>query len=99
MVQCLIQNKIVFVGLEGSNYTHITIKGKGITITDLNREEARNLIEDQALELAEPETYANYDRHLGKIYTDGKFKDYVNKRPSIKANLLFLLERFDNNDD
>lgn len=95
MVQCLIQNKIVFIGLEGYSYTHVTIKGRGIVITDLNRDEARDLIRDQELELAEPETYANYDRHLGKIYTDGKFKDYVNKRPTIKSNLLFLLEQLD----
>lgn len=95
MVQCLIQNKIIFIGLEGYTYTHVTIKGKGIVITDLDRDEARDLIRDQELELAEPETYANYDRHLGKIYTDGKFKAYVNKRPSVKANLLFLLEQLD----
>lgn len=95
MVQCLIQNKIIFIGLEGYTYTHVTIKGRGIVITDLDRDEARDLIRDQELELAEPETYANYDRHLGKIYTDGKFKAYVNSRPSVKANLLFLLEQLD----
>lgn len=95
MVQCLIQNKIVFIGLEGYTYTHVQIKGRGIIITNLDRDEARDLIRDQELELAEPESYANYDRHLGKIFTDGKFKTYVNKRPSIKKNLLFLLEQLD----
>ena len=92
VTQCLIKNRIVFLGLEGYNYTHIKIKGHGIIITELSRKDALNLIKDQKLNLINQE---EYDKTLGKIYTDDKFKDYVNKHPVIKNNLLFLLEQLD----
>lgn len=95
MVQCLLVNKIVFIGLESYTYTHIKIKGKGITITELDRIEAKDLIEEEGLALADPDDYDDYNHHYGKIYTDGKFKNHLNKYPKIKRNVLKILDKMD----
>lgn len=96
MVECLIKNRINFIGFEDYCYIHIRIKNNGVTISELDRIEANNLIKDNNLKQAMPEDYAQpYDRKLGKIFTDGKFKDYINKHLSVKTNLLFLLNQFE----
>ena len=95
MVQCILVNKIVFIGLESWTYTHITIKGKGITVTELDRHEAREIIEDENLVLAKPDDYDDYNHHYGKIYTDGRFKNYLNKYTRVKKNLFKILDRLD----
>lgn len=92
MVQCLIKNRITFLGMEGWNYTHIKIKGFGISIVELDRPQARDLIKSENLQLIDT---SQYDYHLGKIYTDGKFKDFVNKHKKLKKYLLYLLEKLD----
>lgn len=95
MVQCILVNKIVFIGLESWTYTHIVVKGKGITVTELDRQEAREIIEDENLVLANPDDYDDYNHHYGKIYTDGKFKNYLNKYTRVKRNVLKILDKLD----
>ena len=91
-VQCLIKQRIVFLGIEGWTYTHIKIKGLGISILDLDRKEAKEIITSKNLQLVDT---SEYDSHLGKIYTDGKFKTFMNKHKKLKKHLLYLLEKLD----
>lgn len=95
MVQCLLVNKIVFIGLENWTYTHITVKGKGIVVNELTRQEAKELVKEQNLKLATPDEYADYNSRYGKIYTDGRFKKYLDKYQKTKRNLLSILEKMD----
>lgn len=95
MVQCILVNKIVFIGLESWTYTHIVVKGKGITVNEIDRQEAREIIEDENLVLANPDDYDDYNHHYGKIYTDGKFKNYLNKYTRVKRNVLKILDKLD----
>jgi len=90
MVQCLIKQRIVFLGMEGWTYTHIKIKGFGISIDELDRKQAKEVM--ATLQLEDPSTY---DSKLGKIYTDGKFKTFINKHKILKKYLLNLLEKTD----
>ena len=95
MVQCILQNKIVFLGLQGFNYTYVKIKNRGITILDLTREEAKAIIDDENLQLVSSEECENYK--YGRIYTDNKFKEYVNSHPKVKRNLIKIINRLDEN--
>ena len=74
------------------NYTHIQIKGKGIIVQELDRDEAQDLIEQQNLMEAPRD---EYDYHYGRVYTDGKFKEFVNTHPRVKTALLYLMEQLD----
>ena len=96
MTQLLLLHRIKFAGLSACNYTHIQIKGKGIIIQELDRDEAKNLVENQDLKLAPTNDYADPSvRKYGRIYTDDKFKTYVNSHPTIKNALIYLLEHLD----
>lgn len=93
-MECLLQIRVVFAGCEGYHYTHIQIKGKGIVVRDITRQEAKEIMD--RLEYAHPDTYAQYDYRLGNIYTDTKFKSYLNKHKNVKKNLFTILNNLDN---
>lgn len=95
MVQCLLVNKLVFIGLESWTYTHIVVKDKGITIEEVDRQKAREIIKENNLSLVNPDDYNDYNRHYGKIYDDGKFKKYLTKYQKVKRNLYKLLDKLD----
>ena len=91
MVQCILQSKIVFLGMENYEWTYIKIKGRGITISDLTRKEAQEIILGQKLTRC-----PNVDPHLGWVYEDKKFKEYVNSHPKTKKKLIAIIDTLDN---
>ena len=96
MTQLLLQHRIEFAGLSAFNYTHIQIKGRGIIVQERDRDEAKDLIEDQNLKFAPFKDYADPSAYqYGRIYTDDKFKEFVNSHPTIKSALVYLLEQLD----
>lgn len=92
-VTCVLKSKIRFLGLENCEYTLIQIKGKGITVRSLDRKEYKEQISN--LQLAEPSEYADYNPSLGVVYTDGRFKSYLEKRPQLKEMLYKIVEKLD----
>ena len=79
--------------MENYEWTYIKIKGRGITTSDLSRKEAQEIILEQKLSMC-PST--EVDPHLGWVYTDGKFKEYVNRHPKTKKKLLAIIDTLDN---
>ena len=90
MTQCILKSIISFLGIENYDYIHIKIKGFGIVIKYLSRVEASEIIADNDLEL-----YKNYPG-LGKVYDDGKFRNYVNNHPRIKRLIFRFLNNIEN---
>lgn len=91
MAQAILIAKITFAGISGSEYFHIICENNSVVINPLERKQALEIIEDNQLVLAKPETYlGTYDVKLGRIYTDADFQHFVNSNPKQK-NLLFQL--------
>lgn len=78
------------------DYGHCLIQvknnGKGLTIEELSSEEARKMINENSFTKVKKE---EYDYLLGDIYTDGKFKRYVNLHPDLKQRLIKIIETLD----
>lgn len=91
MAQAILIAKTTFAGISSSEYFHIVCKNNSVVINPLERKQALEVIEDNQLVLAKPETYlGGYDAKLGRIYTDADFQSSVNSNPKQK-NLLFQL--------
>lgn len=91
MAQAILIAKNTFAGISGSEYFHIICENNSVVINPLERKQALEIIEDNQLVLAKPETYlGTYDVKLGRIYTDADFQHFVNSNPKQK-NLLFQL--------
>lgn len=86
-MNCLLKEKTVFIGIVGWTYIHIKID-PGITINELTPDEAKQLIADENLKLVVSNSF-------GKVYDDGKFKDYVNEHPKIKETLTSLISKIE----
>lgn len=95
MLELIIQATTTFAGMSNATYTHITIKGKGISVSHISRDTAKKLIEEHNLTLEPPEAYQQTNYALGRIYTDGKFKQRVNKNPILKARLIKIIDKYD----
>lgn len=94
MVQMVMRYKVSLTeAISDYCYCHIKINnsGKGITIVDLDDNSARKIIKKYNLDLAK----GNYDYHDGRIYDDGKFKDFVNSNPKVKKHLTTLITKID----
>ena len=78
----------------GYGHTLIQIHndGKGFTIEELNSSEARKIIQERNLDKVRKEEYPYL---LGDIYTDGKFKKYMDLHQSFKRTLLKIIDTLD----
>ena len=91
MALAILISKIIFAGISGLEYFHIICENNSVIINPLERKKAFEIIKDNQLVLAKPETYlGQYDPKLGKIYTDSDFQSTVNANPKQK-NLIFQL--------
>ena len=91
MAQAILISKIIFAGISGLEYFHIICENNSVIINPLERKKAFEIIKDNQLVLAKPETYlGQYAPKLGKIYTDSDFQSTVNANPKQK-NLIFQL--------
>lgn len=81
----------------GYGHTLIQIKndGRGFTIEELTAEEARKIIRERNLDKVKKEEYPYL---LGDIYTDGKFKRYMNLHQDLKKTLLRIITTLDEED-
>lgn len=80
------------------DYGHCLIQikndGKGFTIEELSSADARKIIRERNLEKVKKE---EYDYKLGDIYTDGKFKKYMNYRHDLKNIIIQITSDLDEN--
>lgn len=91
MAQAILISKIIFAGMSGLEYFHIICENNSVIINPLERKKAFEIIKEEHLTLAKPETYlGQYDPKLGRIYTDSDFQSTVNVNPKQK-NLIFQL--------
>ena len=91
MAQEILISKIIFAGISGLEYFHIICENNSVIINPLERKKALEIIKEEQLVLAKPETYlGQYDPKLGRIYTDDDFQSTVNANPKQK-NLIFQL--------
>ena len=91
----LLKYKItVTEALTGFGYCYICIKnqGRGLSVESLTSREARQIVKEQNLV---KESIDEYDYSLGTIYTDGKFKKYVNNHPKVKERLIKVIDILD----
>lgn len=88
MEYCILKSKITFIGQVGWEYTFITIKKRGFTVEKIEKQKAKELIEEKELKLKE----SNSD---GKVYATDNFKDYVNTYPRLKETIINLIEKID----
>ena len=81
----------------GYGHTLIQIKneGRGFAVEELTSAEARQIIRERNLDKVRKEEYPYL---LGDIYTDGKFKNYINARKDLKKTLLKIINSLDEND-
>ena len=90
MTQCILKSIISFLGIENYEYVHIKVRGFGILVHYVSRQEAEEIIDENDLKL-----YKNYPK-LGKVYDDGKFRKYINHHPRIKKFIFKSLNRIEN---
>ena len=90
MIQCILKSIISFLGMENYEYIHIKVKGFGIAIKYVSRQEAEEIIDEEDLQI-----YKNYPG-LGKVYDDGKFRDFVNTHPKFKKIIFKSLNNIEN---
>ena len=69
-------------------YTLIKIKGNGIIITEIDRHEANDIIEDNNLKV-------HRFRKEGIVYSDNLFKEYVNNNLELKNQLINIIKKLD----
>lgn len=81
----------------GYGHTLIQIKndGRGFTIEELEPAEARRIIRERDLEKVKKEEYPYL---FGDIFTDGKFKKYMNSHQEIKKTILKIIDTLDENE-
>jgi hypothetical protein len=70
-------------------------EGRGFAVEELTPEESRKIIRERNLDKVRKEEYPYL---LGDIYTDGKFKNYINSHKSLKKTLLKIIDSLDEND-
>ena len=93
--QCILRYKInVTEAVAGFGHCLIQIKnnGRGICVEELTPVEARELIKTNIFTKVSAD---EYPYTLGSIYTDGKFKDYVNSHPKVKNKLYKVINNID----
>lgn len=78
------------------NYCLICIKsyGRAITIEDLTNRQARRLIRERNLDKV---SIDEYPQQYGCIYSDGKFKKYMDAHPQVKEKLYKIIDKLDEN--
>lgn len=99
MVQLILRYKVSLTeAIYDYRYCHIKINncGRGITIFDVNDEDARKIIKDNNLKKVSKDDYEDQKVYnLGRVYEDGKFKKFVNAHSEIKRKLERLINKID----
>ena len=87
MAQAILISKIIFAGISGLEYFHIICENNSVIINPLERKKALEIIKEEQLVLAKPETYlGQYDPKLGRfsIYSKRKSKTEKSYFPTFR---------------